>query len=63
VSLSAYAHFNLSLSLDGSIVVNCNLYLLALYLLVTVAKFLVFSVLRTIAIIRGGSGMCCKIIH
>jgi len=37
--LSSYAHFNLTLSLDGSIVVHYNLYLLVLYLLVIVVTF------------------------
>ena len=63
MSLSAYAHFNLTLSLDGSTVVHCKVYLLALYLLVTVVKFLVFSVLCTIGIFRWGDGMYCKFIH
>ena len=60
VSLS-FAHFNLTLSLDGVWLYTIVLYLLALYLLVIVVTF--FTVLRTIGNFSGGGFMYYKFIH
>jgi len=59
--LSAYAHFNLTLSLDGVWLYNIFLYLLALYVLVIVVTY--FTVLRTIGIFSSGGVLYCKFIH
>ena len=48
MSLSAYAHFNLTLSLGSSIVVNCNPLFAGVVLVGHCSDVLFFSVLRTI---------------
>jgi len=56
VSLSAYAHFNLTLSLDGSRVVHCNPLSAGAVLVGHCGDVLVFSVLRTIGIFSAPQG-------
>ena len=47
MSLSAYAHFNLTLSVDGSTVVHCNPLSAGVVVVGHCGDALVFSVLRT----------------
>ena len=63
MSVSVYAHFNLTLSVDGSIFVHCNPLSACVVLVGHCGDVLVFSVLRTIGIFSGGGVMYCKFIH